>query len=212
MSRGRHTRAVTGQGQTRYEPRAWLGQGTLGMVYRVWDAALDEEVALKVLGGVGPRDLARFERTLRQWIRAVRHPALARYRELVVMDGQQYLAMDLVAGDDFVQYVTGGRASPRTDPGGDGPRPATAADVPRLEAALRLLVDGLCGLHSAGVVHGDIKPSNVRVPTPDRIAILDWGLTEALGGRADSVFGAPELGPPVRRPTGTRSAACCSSP
>ncbi len=60
-------------------------------------------------------------------------------------------------------------------------RPLCAADLPRLRATLEQLASGLHALHTAGMLHRDVKPSNVLVTPDGRVVLLDFGLVTELG-------------------------------
>ena len=59
-------------------------------------------------------------------------------------------------------------------------RPPPVFDELRLRAALRGVADGLAGLHGAGLVHRDVKPSNIKIDASGRVVLLDFGVTVAL--------------------------------
>jgi len=70
-----------------------------------------------------------------------------------------------------------------------GLRPAPSFDEPRLRAALRGVADGLAGLHAAGLVHRDVKPSNIKVDSDGRVVLLDFGVTVAFGDADSEIAG-----------------------
>ncbi|MCU0668485.1 MAG: AAA family ATPase [Myxococcota bacterium] len=148
-------RLVPGQ---RYELRGVVGRGAMGVVHRAWDRVARREVALKTLRVWDPEDLYRLKKEFRS-IADVTHPNLARLHELVSHDDVCFLTMELVHGRDFVGWS---RA------------PGRSAD--ELREALRQLAQGLDALHAAGLLHRDIKPTNVLVEAGGRVVILDFGL------------------------------------
>jgi eukaryotic-like serine/threonine-protein kinase len=68
-------------------------------------------------------------------------------------------------------------------------RPAPSFDEPRLRAALRGVTEGLAGLHGAGLVHRDVKPSNIKVDRGGRVVLLDFGVTISLGDADNEIAG-----------------------
>src|SRR5690242_18706655 len=103
----------------RFEPRALLGEGSSGRVWRALDRTLGAELALKELIGLGPAALLRFKAEFRS-LADVHHPNLVRLYELFEQDSRWAFSMELVEGTDFGAWV----------------RPGGAVDHTRLSAAL----------------------------------------------------------------------------
>src|SRR5262249_54424124 len=96
--------------------------------------------------------------------------------ELTVSDHQCFFTMELIEGVDFLHYV--GAES------GDDPRPPSqTVDMVRLHAVLRQLVTGLAALHGRGVVHRDVKPTNVLVESSGPVVLLAFGVAGAHAAR-----------------------------
>ena len=145
-----------------------LGEGTMGVVYEAVDRDRGARIAVKTLRNVTTESMARLEREFLA-LQGVRHTNLVALGEFV-RDGEQSLfTMELVEGTDFLEYV-------RSEGRGEGePR----FDEVRLRDELSQLADGLSALHEAGLVHRDVKPSNVRVTREGRVVLLDFGLVIA---------------------------------
>ncbi len=166
-----------------YETQAVLGEGATAVVWRVLDRRSGTVLALKVLtpdaAASAPIRLAF--RAEYQAMRRLAHPRLVRAHEFgTLADGRLYFTLDLVAG------------------------PALAALAPLASARARaLLVDaleGLAAMHARGVLHGDLKPENLRLDAEGRLTILDFGLATRLGEHAPGVQGTPRyLAPEVVR-------------
>ncbi len=132
------------------------------------DERLDREVAVKIL----PRDRilgGRFEREARAAAR-LSHPGIVTLFEAAVDDEGAYLVSELVHGTTLDELLRSGRLSDR--------------DVIEIGIAL---CDALAHAHAHGVIHRDVKPSNVLVPerpsTPAQLAKLtDFGVARVLGG------------------------------
>ncbi len=149
----------------------------MGIVYEAFDEQRRERVALKTIRVVTADSLARFKREFRT-VADVRHPNLVRLGDLISEGDHWFFTMELVEGDDFVTYV---RDGPRRPPGRDGdPASPAGFDEGRLRPALAQLARGLAALHEAGIVHRDVKPSNVRVTAAGRVVVFDFGLVAEL--------------------------------
>ncbi|WP_437564865.1 serine/threonine-protein kinase [Sorangium sp. So ce542] len=163
-------------GTARFLPRSLLGRGGMGVVYRVFDAEMGRDVALKTLPTLDASELVALKEEFRS-LSGITHPNLIELYELFV-DGQQaFFTMELLDGHDFVAHVRGHR---RRDA---GPAPAPRGPwLDRLADALSQLVRAVSFLHRAGKLHRDIKPSNVRVTSSGRLVLLDFGLATAITG------------------------------
>ncbi|MEZ4362739.1 MAG: serine/threonine-protein kinase [Kofleriaceae bacterium] len=195
---------AVGSSLGRYQVRGYLGAGGMGRVFSAYDAELDRQVALKVLhAGAEPAgskieeftvrlDAAGEERNLeRERILAearamarLSHPNLIAVFEVGEVDDRVFLAMEHVAGVTLTEWLA---ARPRSTP-----------------QVLRLFVEigrGLAAAHAAGLVHGDVKPSNVLVEPSGRARVIDFGLARtvavSLGGK-EPVMGTPRYIAPER--------------
>jgi eukaryotic-like serine/threonine-protein kinase len=175
----------------RYRLNGQIGHGAMGTVWRGRDELLDRDVAVKEvrLAAAGPaeKDTA-YQRTLREAKTAARlsHPGLITVFDVVEEDGSPWIVMELVRSRSLDQVVAQ-----------DGPlRPAEAA------AMGQCLLSALACAHAAGVLHRDVKPSNVLI-TPDGGAVLtDFGIATFEGDpsltQAGMVVGTPSFTAPER--------------
>ena len=159
----------------RFEIIAELGRGAMGEVYRARDRARQEDIALKILPELDATALTRFKHEFRA-LHDIQHANLVAMHELHEDRGTWFFTMQLVDGVDFLAWV------------GD--------DEARMRTALGQVARALSRLHAAGLVHRDVKPSNIRVTADGRAILLDFGLVaptwspgEAAGTPA---FMAPE--------------------
>ena len=167
-------RARTGSGPPpptvlgRYQLSRRLGSGAFGTVWLAHDDRLEREVAVKIL----PRERivgGRFEREARAAARLA-HPGIVTLYEAAVDDDGAYLVSELVRGATLDGLLEGGHLSDQ--------------DIVAIGIAL---CDALEHAHAEGVVHRDVKPSNVLVParpvTPAQVAKLtDFGVARVIGG------------------------------
>jgi hypothetical protein len=146
----------------RYRIVALLGRGGMGEVYRAHDLTLGQEVALKFLPEVAasnPAALARFYNEVRI-ARQVSHANVCRVYDLGEVEGQPYLSMEYVDGEDLGSLLRR-----------IGRLPSDKA----VEIA-RQLCAGLAAAHAKGVLHRDLKPANVMLNGRGQVVVTDFGL------------------------------------
>jgi serine/threonine protein kinase len=148
-----------------YEIREQIGRGGMGVVYKAWDTGLQRPVAVKMLvygGCAGPEQVARFEREAAVLGR-VQHPNVVRVYGYGVTDGQPFLAMELLEGNSLANKLAG-------------------APLPPHEAVslAESLASALHVVHEQGIVHRDVKPSNVLFSQDGIPKIVDFGLAKLL--------------------------------
>jgi len=146
-----------------------LGRGATATVYLARDEALGLDIALKVLhpqlSGSGRSDsLRRFFADARV-AAAVRHPGVVAIYD--VDEAARAVAMEWIAGGTLRQRL-------REHPAG-----LPAAE---LRATARSLLGALAHVHAAGIVHGDLKPSNLLLRAPGEVVLADFGAAELTGG------------------------------
>ncbi len=147
----------------RYAVRGEIGRGGMGVVYRAHDAALDRDVAIKMIHGSGPTmepdERERFIREARVCAR-LRHPNIVGVHEAGSHGGQLYIVMDLVEGESLEERLAR-----------ELPPPERAAEM------ARDLARALDHAHDHGVIHRDVKPQNVIIDAKDgRTLLTDFGL------------------------------------
>jgi serine/threonine protein kinase len=148
---------------SRYEIRAELGRGGMGIVYQAYEPALERFVALKVLSpdlAHVPGIAARLRREAIGTAR-LRHPHIALLYEFGQADGIPFLAMEYVPGPSLRQLLESGPLA--------------------TDRALRILGqigEALDYAHAQGIVHRDIKPSNILVAPEDHAVLIDFGLVD----------------------------------
>jgi serine/threonine protein kinase/predicted ATPase len=149
----------------RFELLGVLGTGAFGAVHEALDLRTQQRVAIKELTHRSPSALARFKQEFRA-LTDLHHPNLVGIRELIERNGRFLIAMELIEGSDFRDWVAPARTQ-------RGPLPF---DEHRLRQALIGVAQGLCALHEHGILHRDLKPSNIRVTEAGEAVLLDFGL------------------------------------
>jgi len=164
---------------TRYRLVDKLGQGGMGGVFRVEDAALERQVALKVISVADPTSAgsARLLQEARV-IAKLEHPGIVPVHDAGTLpDGRPYYTMKLVQGKRLDEHIRGV----------DG-----LSD--RLRIFLRIC-DAVAFAHAHGVLHRDLKPGNVMVGPFGEVLVMDWGLSKLVAegrrpeGRRPEVHG-----------------------
>ena len=107
---GERNSARDGAFSRRFELRAKVGEGGMGIVYRAWDRTLGKEVALKRVREVDPARARQLKSEFRARS-ALQHKNLVQLFELVIDDDDCFLTMELVHGTDLTSWVRGGTSS-----------------------------------------------------------------------------------------------------
>jgi serine/threonine protein kinase len=144
-----------------------LGHGGMGIVYLATELRLERQVALKVIRSdlAGNDDFRARFRSESRTAAAVEDPRVVTVFGAGEVDGLLYVSMRYVPGRDLGRIVEA-----------DGPLPPE--DAARLIAQV---ADGLDAVHSAGLVHRDVKPHNVIVDEEGDAHLADFGLAKAMG-------------------------------
>src|SRR5438128_2869969 len=152
-----HSELVLG----RYRPLRPLGSGGSGSVWLTRDEQSGLDVALKIVAREG-KAAARAEREAAAAAR-LRHPSCLRAYAFARDPRHVYIAYEFVPGQTFREALRAGELN----------------DARAIEACAQIC-DGLAHAHAAGILHRDVKPSNVLLTDGDRISarVLDFGLAQ----------------------------------
>jgi serine/threonine-protein kinase len=149
-----------------------LGRGGMGEVYRADDLKLGQPVALKFLPAGLEQDEGRLQRFLNEVRMALKvsHPNVCRVHDIGEIDGQHYISMEYVDGEDLGSLLR------------------RIGRLPKDKAiqAARQICAGLGAAHGQGVLHRDLKPANVMIDGRGQVKITDFG----LAGLDHSIEGA----------------------
>ncbi len=175
--------SVLGRGATvdRYLVLSLIGRGGMGEVYAAYDPDLDRRVALKLLHTARSAEQAR--RRLTREARALgklSHPNVVQVHDVGEHEGDVFVAMELVEGQPLDAWCHG---------------PAK----PSWQEVLGAYLDaarGLAAAHEEGIVHRDVKPSNILRGKDGRVRVADFGL--AVGRPAGAASTEPPDGDPLR--------------
>jgi hypothetical protein len=151
-------------GKFRLEQR--IGVGSMGVVYRAHDVTLDRTVALKTLPATSPEDANRLRREARA-MAAITHPNLALIFGIETWHGTPVLVMEHLDGGTLEERLAAAPLAPKD-----------ALDL------IGLLADVLARAHASGLLHRDVKPSNVGFTSEHTPKLLDFGLVRLVGEAA----------------------------
>ncbi len=144
----------------RYEIRAQLGTGGMGVVYLAWDTALDRKVAIKIL----PEDAASNPLSMQRFVQEAKaasglnHPNILTIHEIGTEPGTHFIAAEFVDGKTLRERMME-----------EGLTIERAIDI-----ALQV-ASALSTAHSAGIAHRDIKPENIMLRRDGIVKVLDFG-------------------------------------
>jgi serine/threonine protein kinase len=166
----------------RYVVDELLGRGGMAEVYRAHDTGADRRVAVKVLRGVEPRDARRFRSEVDVLAR-LDHPGLITLRGSGTHAGVPYLVLDLAEGPTLAGELAAGPLAEE-----------------RAVAVAEQVAEALAHAHATGVVHRDVKPSNILFDEHGHARLADFGIarlagTPSLTGTGQLVGSLPYLAP-----------------
>ena len=158
-----------------YELTELIGRGGMGVVFRARDLTLDRNVAVKLIAPEYASDPGFRHRFLAEskLAASLEHPNVLPVFAAGEYEGQLYLVTRLVEGRDFAALLASEQLPPA-----------------RVLAIVSQIADALDAAHARGLVHRDVKPSNVLVDANDHAYLGDFGLAREISGPAASFPGA----------------------
>ena len=167
----------------KFELITWLGQGAFGAVFKARDTELDRVVAIKIPRagnvGSGPEAINRFLREARA-VAQLRFPSIVAIHEVGINEENLYLVSDFVEGLTLSDVLTGRRLAFK--------------ESAKLIAEV---ADALQYAHSLGVVHRDVKPSNIMIRPDGSPCVMDFGLAKRDAGEITMTVDGQILGTPA---------------
>ena len=165
-----------------YQVVALAGRGGMARVYKAYQPSLNRYVALKVL----PEYLADSDEFLRRFRQeataaaALRHPNILVIHDIGEIGNLHYIATEYLEGQTLEQLLKQGGALP----------------LPRVVKIVNQLASALEAAHGRGLIHRDVKPSNVFIGAEDHVTLMDFGIVKALDAteitRTGFLVGTPE--------------------
>jgi len=155
-----------------------LGEGGMGVVYLAYDTKLERKVAIKFLPSqesITQDDRERFKTEARA-AAALNHPNIAHIYAIEETDDELFIVMEYVEGQDLREMIEARQG-----------KPLPIDDVIRYAEQISA---GLEAAHNKGVIHRDIKSSNIMITNDNRVKIMDFGLAKIIGGTPVTMIGA----------------------
>jgi serine/threonine-protein kinase len=168
----------------RYEIISELGQGAMGVVYKATDPLIDRIVAIKTINlGLALDEKEEYEGRFYQEAKAagrLSHPNIVTIFDLGKSDDVAYIAMEFLQGKELRDILDSGEKMP----------------VERVLDAAAQVALGLAYAHEHGVVHRDVKPSNIMVASDGHVKITDFGIarmeSSSVRTQTGMVLGSPK--------------------
>ncbi len=143
-----------------------IGRGGMGRVFKAQELATGRQVAIKRFpAGATPRQRERFFREV-DFLSRLKSPHVVAFYGGGAEDGDLYYVMELLEGETLAERIARWR---------EGPEPPES----RLDRAVRIVISACAGLdllHAEGIVHRDVKPSNVFITRTGDVKVIDLGL------------------------------------
>ena len=162
----------------RYEIQAKIGEGGMALVYRAYDSRLKRDVAIKVIHASNAqqeRFFKRFEREARA-MAVLSHPGIVQIYDVGDFDGLPYLVMEYLPGGTLKRYLG---------------RPLAWQEAVSM---LLPVSDALAYAHKQGIIHRDVKPSNILLDGLGKTRLSDFGIAKFLDQKETMELTGTNLG------------------
>lgn len=150
----------------RYEIIEELGQGGMGRIYRVKDTTVGEEVALKIIRPgipISTKVVERFRNELKL-ARKIKHKNVCQMFDLGEVEGNYYITMEYVPGENLKRYI----------------KRTKRLEIGSVVSLAIQICEGMASAHHLGVIHRDLKSSNIMIDTEGEVRIMDFGIARSL--------------------------------
>jgi serine/threonine protein kinase/formylglycine-generating enzyme required for sulfatase activity/dienelactone hydrolase len=168
-----------------------LGEGGMGVVYKAEDTKLKRDVAIKFLPSriaANEEERERFKIEA-QAAAALNHPNIATIFNIEESDDEMFIVMEFIEGQELKDIISKMPPVPPLGKGGiDSPPPLEKGDrggfipIDDVINYATQIAEGLQAAHKKGIVHRDIKSSNIMITEEGKVKIMDFGLAKVRGG------------------------------
>ncbi len=166
----------------RYQIIEELGKGGMGRVYKALDKEINAKIALKLIKpeiSTDKKTIERFRNELKI-ARDISHKNVCRMYDLNKEEGSYYITMEYVSGEDLKSFI----------------RRARQLTIGTSITIAKQVCEGLSEAHRLGIVHRDLKSSNIMIDEEGNARIMDFGIARSLGAKgitgAGVMIGTPE--------------------
>ncbi len=161
----------------KYEVKAVLGKGGMGVVYRAYQATLERDVAIKLIHTSMAKDLKFITlfQSEAKVVATLRHPGIVQVYDFDVADNAFYMVMEFIPGQSLQRHLLDIHARHE--------RMLLDKALPLFHA----ITAAVAYAHDHGVVHQDIKPANVLLTEQEKPILLDFGLSKIMSGQKRSL-------------------------
>ena len=170
---------LTGQTIDRYDILEQLGEGGMATVYKAYDSRLECHVAVKVIRVVGNEpqvnSLKRFEREAKA-LAQLMHPHIVRVKDYGEYNGMLYLVLDYLPGGTMAEKM------------------GKPMHYQKASRVLAPIADALAYAHQCGVLHRDVKPSNILMTESGQPMLADFGIAKIIGPQVTTELTATGVG------------------
>ena len=150
----------------RYQIIEELGKGGMGKVYKAHDTKIKEKIALKLIKPEIAKDkktIERFSNELKL-ARKIRHKNVCGMFDLGEAEGAHFITMEYVSSEDLKSFI----------------RRAAPLSTARTISITKQVCEGLAEAHRLGVIHRDMKPSNIMIDKEGNARIMDFGIARSF--------------------------------
>src|SRR5277367_477306 len=153
----------------KYEIESRIGHGGMGDVYRAFDPTLRRRVAIKVLKVEGDAENLNRFRLEATSAGNLNHPNIVTIHDYGDFDGEPYIVMEYLEGEDLQRTIDSGKKF----------------DLVEITDIMSQVADALECAHQAGVIHRDVKPANIMLPSrggsQQSVKLMDFGIARLAG-------------------------------